>query len=170
MRIGKSIFLVISMVFILSACASFEPPYAAKGYEEAPDTDVAIIVGSRHIDIVKQRDERTGTYVDIYHAAYQAMHSEFRLLPGSYCIFYSSSHTYITPGAIGMGCFDLEAGHQYRVDTYRKTRHYSRIWFEDMTTGAIISDVGWTSEKEFNSWHYRSRDFVERHMEDYIDH
>lgn len=136
------------MPLFLSACASFEPPYVTKGYEEAAEIDVAIIKGSGFIDIVKHKDMETGTYADIFNHACKPMPAEFRLAPGNYCVFYSS-YSYITGSPMGMGCFDLKAGHKYRVDTYIKTHHYSRIWFEDMTTDEIISDVGWTGPKDW---------------------
>jgi len=140
MKPSKSILLTLLLPLILYACASFEPPYVSKGYEEVTETGVAIIKGTGFIDMIMHKDVKSKSYVEIYNAAYQPMHTEFRLAPGNYCVFYSSYIRGKNP--IGMGCFDLISGHKYRVDVYIKSDHNSRIWFEDMTSGQIISDVG----------------------------
>ena len=174
MRTGKSIFLIFISLHILPACIASNPAYVATGYENSEDTEVAVIAGSGFIHIVKAKDETTGAYVDIYRVSEGAhdatkgpfFPSEFRLAPGNYCVFYAS-YSYITGSPIGMGCFDLKAGHKYRVEPYVKTHDYSQIWFKDMTTGEIISDLGWTGKKDFFNWCDR-QDMVDESMKKYL--
>jgi len=80
------------------------------------------------------------------------VYSKFVLQPGIYNIMYSRK-SYKGPWAVGSGEVKLKAGHEYRVNhgdcsLYNAYKRICRlytdtIWFEDLTTGDVLSGCKW---------------------------
>jgi hypothetical protein len=142
MQKGRDAFFLFILCTLLSACVS-RTPYISKGFEAAKDTDVAIIESPVYITSIERRDKATGRKIlkiPIY-SEQTYWYWPHRLAPGYYCISYCA-YAHATGTAVGRGCFDLQAGHIYRVERHSKTHEFAQIYLKDTTTGEIISDLG----------------------------
>jgi hypothetical protein len=83
----------------------------------------------------------------------EGVNTKYVLTPGTYEIYYAHRH-YKIPLTSGVGVVELEAGHEYRVNhatcdsLYHIYKEYCRgytatIWFEDVTTGEVLSGYKW---------------------------
>lgn len=142
MQIGRGVFLLVSLSVFLLGCVS-RTPFVSKGYEDAKDAEVAIIERPVYINSIERRDKATGrTILKIpIRAEHNNVYWPHRLAPGYYCMSYCM-YGHATGTAMGQGCFDLQAGHAYRLASHGKTHEFVRIYLKDTTTGEIISDLG----------------------------
>ena len=146
MQLNRSIFILSLLYPLLSACVA-KTPYISKGFENAKDTDVAIINSTPvYLISIERRDKASGQLIQKIPIRFPG--KEFywywphRLAPGYYCLSYCS-YSHATGTAIGEGCSELQAGHVYQVTQHSKTHEFCYIYLTDTTTGEIISDLGY---------------------------
>lgn len=124
------------------------------------------------INKISYLNKSTGKFEEIFTAAHRELGHvpqkiKFVLQPGTYNIFYKRK-SYKGPWAVGSGQVELKAGHEYRVNhascsLYAIYKRFCRayadaIWFEDLTTGEVLSGYKWK--------HLRDKSTSSIHKED----
>jgi len=156
--IGLSVLLVL----LFSGCAKRITSLSNIKNVPVQERNVAIIKDDYFhyrgvINKISFLNKSTGKFEEIYSKAhpkpgYIPQNMKFMLQPGTYNISYSRKK-YKGFWSKGSGQVELKAGHEYRVNhascslyaTYKRfcTSRLNAIWFEDLTTGDVLSGCKW---------------------------
>lgn len=150
------------IVLLLSGCATRTATFSNIKDVHVQERNVVIIKDDyfHYIGVINKitfLNKSTGKFEEIFskahpYSGYVPQKIKFVLQPGTYNIFYSRK-SYKGPWAVGSGQVKLKAGHEYRVNHGDCSLYYAykricrlytdTIWFEDLTTGDVLSGCKW---------------------------
>lgn len=185
----KASILFLSIILMLTGCATRTVSFSNMKNVSVQERNAAIIKDDyfHYVGVINKisfLNRSTGKFEEIFSKAhpkpgYIPQKIKFVLQPGTYNISYSKK-TYKGLWAYGSGHVELKSGHEYRVNhascslyaTYKRfcTSKLDAIWFEDLTTGEVLSGYKWKhlSDKSTSSMNKEDEVSCERIKKDYI--